>query len=138
MALLNMSASVELEYQKLQATTEEDKHAGRRDQAAPGTGRSRITPPVGDIQKLNILENLAEETRKVEEEESKVDLYSRMRQAVMSDKMNESNQKLILTNSWMMLITRNYCVKKNAPTAANLERKQGRSRPRPSASDSPR
>jgi len=90
MALLNMSASVELEYQKLQATTEEDKHRLEEEtRLRRAQEEAELRRRWGDIQKLNILENLAEETRKVEEEESKVDLYSRMRQAVMSDKMNE-------------------------------------------------
>ena len=42
-----------------------------------------------EIQKQLDLQELAEETRKVERQERLVALYQRMRQAVMSDKMNE-------------------------------------------------
>ncbi|MHC1783638.1 MAG: hypothetical protein AB9891_12940 [Anaerolineaceae bacterium] len=44
---------------------------------------------VADLKKKNMLQDMIEETAKVEVEESKVDLYQRMRRTVMTEKMNE-------------------------------------------------
>jgi hypothetical protein len=49
------------------------------------TGKQRVA----ELQKKVDLQNLAEETSKIELEERKVDLYQRVRQTALSDKMNE-------------------------------------------------
>lgn len=89
-ALLNMSSSVDLEYRKAEASTEAEAWRIDEDvklQRAKEEADLRMN--WGEIQKSNILEDLAEETRKVEKEESRVELFQRMRKAVMSDKMND-------------------------------------------------
>jgi hypothetical protein len=89
-ALLNMSSSVDMEFRKTQAATDEE--AWRIDEQVKlqrAQEEADLRKNWGEIQKSNILEDLAEETRKVEKEEARVDLFQRMRQTVLSDKMND-------------------------------------------------
>ncbi len=89
-ALLNMSSSVDLEYRKMEASSESEAwKIEEQVKLQRAQEEADLRKNWGEIQKSNILEDLAEETRKVEKEESRVELFQRMRTAVMSDKMND-------------------------------------------------
>lgn len=89
-ALLNMETSTELDGMRLTAGTEEEKR--RFEEEAKLRRAEEDTEFKARWQELKRKEDLnalVQETEKVQDHEKRIELFQRMRQASMSDKMNE-------------------------------------------------
>lgn len=89
-ALLNMETSAELEGMRLTAGTEEEKRRFEEEaKLRRAEEDAEFQARWHELKRKEDLIALTEETEKVQDYEKRIELYQRMRQASMSDKMNE-------------------------------------------------